>query len=123
MSGIKNVAYRVNAGGAAVYLALVYDEAGDAITQAGLSAISRTITDTVTGLATTASVAVADTVYDTLQADAVLWSAGGAAQSYNFRDTLLGASIPARRRYRLQYSFTSAAGVVFKSAPVDLVGD
>lgn len=113
-----NDTFTVNEGGASVYLARIQGVGGANITQAAISSISRAITDTVTKVVVTDAPVVASTVFDALQTDTNLWD-----QSYNFMDIIEAAKVPSRRRYTLQYTFTSAAGEVFKTREIDLEGD
>lgn len=97
---------------------------GVAITQATIAGITRTITDTVTGVITSDTVTVADTVFDDLQANDARWSsAGGSVVGYNFCDAIPASSIAARRKYTLQYTFTPTIGEVFKTKEIDVIGD
>ena len=118
MSNTANTQHVVNSGGGSIYLALVAGNDGAAVTQATFGSISRAITNTKTSVVQTDAVVVADTVFDSEQTDANLWS-----ETWNFKDQIEASKITSRIRYLLQYTFTPAAGEVFKSTEIDLIGD
>jgi hypothetical protein len=102
----------------------IYGHAGTAITQASLSAISYQAweysseddaeSDTnSTAVGTSASLVVADTVFDTLQTDA-RWSRDSVG--YNFRFTLPVARLPTGGSFvRVEVLFDPASGEDFPS--------
>lgn len=109
----------MNAGGGWSFLALIENHDGSAVTQASITSISRTITDTLTCTATTDSITKTTAVYDTLQTNTALWS-----EQYNFKDDVQGARISIKgRRYTLQYIFNMVVGEDVYTKECDVIGD
>lgn len=121
MASKANIEWMVNAGGGWSARGKIAGHTGALITQADISSITRTITDTATNIAVTDSITVSSVVWDTLQTftNAIT----GATDQYNFFNNVPASKIPSRRTYKLQYTFTPTAGEVFKTVEVDIIGD
>lgn len=99
---------------APVCLARVLDAAGDAVTQAGITSISRSVYNVAsptTAVDGPTAINVATSVYDTLQTDNG-WTID--STGWNFRD-VVPASIcsSAEVTYRIEYKFTPSSGEAF----------
>lgn len=99
-------------GGASV-LARVYGPDGAAITQAAISTITCRVTAKSSGASVaTPTVTVADSVFDTLQDDA-LWEDVDDV-GYNFKHDLPATAFPTGgETYIVEYKFTPVSGAVF----------
>jgi hypothetical protein len=120
MANKINDTFVVNAGGGWSYLAFLTGHDGDIVTQASLTSISRSITDTRTNPPTVVpdAIVITDAVFDTAQSTPSLWD-----KDYTFKDDVQASKIPNRTKYLLQYTFTPVTGEVFKSREVTIQGD
>ena len=118
MSNKANDSYLVNAGAGFSYLARIKLHNGSNATQATINSITRTITNTRTGVAVTDAVTVASVIYDTLQTNTDLWN-----QTFNMLDPIPASKVPDRVKYLLQYTITPSAGEVIKTRELDIEGD
>lgn len=94
-------------------MARVYGNAGTAITQASLSTIVLHVynkADIGTPIASSVSVTIASTVFDTLQTDA-RWTED--STGYNFRYDCPVTYLPSPGRYIYEFVFTPSSGAAF----------
>ena len=117
MVSTANEQHVVRAGAMWVTLAYIVDQDGDAITQAAVSTITRSITDP-TGTVTEDGLTVADTVYDAAQSVSGLWD-----QTFNFKDDVPGAKISVVGLHLVQYTLVMADGTTIKTDEFDAIGD
>jgi len=100
--------------GGATLMARILDNDGSAAQQGDISSISRDVWDldtSTTSAVDTSAVAVATSIYDTLQTDS-RWTED--STGYNFLDTVAAALLAnGNHRYRVEYKFTPASGQVY----------
>ena len=95
----------------ATCMARVLGTNGAVITQAVVSSIAGTLTNTTAGTSVTLTVVVATAVFDTLQTDA-RWTAD--STGYNFLYTISAANLATPAiTYRAEFAFTPTSGEVY----------